>query len=96
MACYFIAQINIHDQEEYQKYLDGYDEVFGKFQGEVMAVDDDVDVLEGKWPFRRTVVIQFPEKAEARRWYDSAEYRALMKHRRRASHSNIILVDGKD
>jgi len=96
MACYLIAQINIHDQDGYQKYLDGYNEVFDKFEGNVVAVDDAVEVLEGKWPFRRTVVIRFPDKAEARRWYDSEEYQELMKHRRRASHSNIILVDGRD
>ena len=96
MACYLIAQINIHDEDGYQKYLDGYDEVFDKFEGRVEAVDDDVDVIEGKWPFRRTVVIKFPNKAEARRWYDSEEYQKLMKYRRRASHANIILVEGLD
>ena len=96
MACYLIAQINIHDEDGYQKYLDGYDEVFDKFEGRVEAVDDDVDVIEGKWPFRRTVVIKFPDKAEARRWYDSEEYQKLMKYRRRASHANIILVEGLD
>ena len=96
MACYFIAQINIHDQDGYQKYLEGFNEVLDKFAGKVVAVDDEVEVLEGKWPFRRTVVIEFRDKAEARRWYDSEEYRKLMKYRRRASHSNIILVAGKD
>ena len=82
MACYFIAQINIHDQVEYQKYLDGFDEALDGYEGSVVAVDDDVTVLEGKWPFRRTVVIQFSSKAWARDWYDSAEYQKLMKHRR--------------
>jgi uncharacterized protein (DUF1330 family) len=96
MSCYFIAQINIKKPNGYQKYLDGFAEVFEKFEGEVVAVDDAVDVLEGKWPFRRTVIIRFPDEAEARRWYDSTEYQELMKFRRRASHSNIILVDGRD
>jgi uncharacterized protein (DUF1330 family) len=95
MACFLIAQINIHNHEEYKKYLDGYDEVLHRFDGEVMAVDDDVTLLEGKWPFRRTMVIEFPDEVEARRWYESEEYRKLMKHRRRASHANIILVDAR-
>jgi uncharacterized protein (DUF1330 family) len=96
MSCYFIAQINIHDSEKYQEYLDGYDEVFARYKGEVVAVDDDITVLEGKWPFRRTVVIRFPDEAEVRRWYDSDEYQVLAKHRRRASHANIVLVHGGD
>lgn len=96
MACYFIAQINIKDPKGYQKYLDGYDDVFNRYKGTVVAVDDDVTVLEGKWPFRRTLIIRFPDEAEARRWYDSAEYQAIMKHRRRASHANMILVEGRE
>jgi len=96
MACYFIAQLNIHNPKGYQKYLDGYVEVVSKFKGEVVAVDDEVTLLEGKWPFRRTVVVRFPDKAEARRWYDSEEYQTLVKVRRRAANANIILAEGRE
>ena len=30
MSSYFLAQINIKDPEEYEKYLQGYDEIFNK------------------------------------------------------------------
>lgn len=92
MACYVIAQINIHDPEGYRKYVDANEGVLAKFDGEVVAVDDNVAVLEGKWPFRRTVIIRFASEAEARRWYDSPDYQAIVKSRRRASHANMILV----
>ena len=92
MSCYFVAQINIHDRGEYQKYLDGYDEIFSKFKGIVVAVDEDPKVLEGSWPFARTVLIRFPNEEEARRWYESAEYRELVKHRHSSSEANIVLV----
>ena len=96
MSCFFIAQINIHDEEGYRNYQEVFDEVLSKYNGKVEAVDDNVEVLEGKWPFRRTMVITFPDKAEARRWYDSEEHQQLIKPRRRASHSNIILVEGSE
>lgn len=92
MSCYFIAQINIYDREEYQKYLDGYDEVFEKFQGSVEAVDEDPTILEGEWPYARTVVIHFPDEEEAKRWYNSSEYQELVKHRHRSSSANIALI----
>jgi len=95
MSCCFIAQIDIHDEAEYARYLAGYDEVFGRHEGEVIAVDDDVAVLEGDWPFSRTVVIRFPDRAALDRWYRSAEYQRLAAHRRAASTANIVAVQGR-
>lgn len=96
MSSYFIAQINIHDPEEYARYLEGYDEIFAKYNGTVVAVDDDVKLLEGEWPYGRTVVIRFPSSEELMAWYESPEYQALAKHRRKASTANIVLVKGRD
>jgi uncharacterized protein (DUF1330 family) len=92
MSCYLVAQIRIADREEYQKYLDGYDEIFARYKGMVMAVDEEPELLEGEWPYSRTVLIRFPDREEARRWYDSQEYRELVKHRHNSSEANIILV----
>ena len=92
MSCYFIAQINITDRDEYQKYLDGYDEIFSKYKGIVVAVDERPSILEGEWPYERTVLIRFPDDEEARRWYESSEYQNLAKHRHRSSNANIVLL----
>ncbi len=96
MSCYFIAQIKIRDPREYQHYLDGFDEVFSHYRGEVVAVDDTPVVLEGEWPYTRAVVIRFPNEDEARRWYESPEYQGLAAHRVNASNADIILVHGRD
>jgi uncharacterized protein (DUF1330 family) len=95
MSCYFVARIRITDPDEYRKYLDGYDTVFEKFRGEVIIVDDHPTLLEGVWEDSRIVVIRFPDKAEARRWYDSEEYRALATHRWQSSQADIILAQGR-
>lgn len=96
MCCYFVAQITIHDKLEYESYLDGYDQIFKNYSGEVLAVDDSPKVLEGNWPYTRTVIIRFPNQAEALRWYESDEYQQLAKHRHKASKADIILVKGRD
>lgn len=95
MSCYFIAQINIRDREEYQKYLNGFDEIFEKYKCIVVAVDDEPILLEGEWPYTRTVLIHFPDEDEAKQWSESAEYRELVKLRHRAAESNIVLVKRK-
>ncbi|UCE25653.1 MAG: DUF1330 domain-containing protein [Candidatus Zixiibacteriota bacterium] len=96
MKCYFLAQIEISDPAEYQKYLDGFDAVFADYKGRVIAVDDDPVVLEGDWPYQRTVLMCFPDLSEARKWYDSPEYQQLVKNRHRASKANIVLVEGRE
>jgi len=96
MSCLFIAQITIHDQAEYNTYLAGFDDVFDQYKGEVLAVDNQVSILEGNWPYSRTVVMRFPDKKEALNWYRSAAYQKLAVHRWQAATSNIILVEAEE
>ena len=96
MRSYFIAQIKIHDWREYELYLEGFDKIFIKYNGEVIAVDDSPIVLEGEWPYTRTVIIRFPSQAETMRWYKSAEYQELVAHRHKASKADIIIVKERE
>ena len=96
MSAYFIALINIHDPARYEQYLAGFDEVFEKYQGQVVAVEDDPRVLEGEWPAGRTVLIRFPSEQALRSWYDSAEYQHLARHRQEASVASVAIVTGRD
>ena len=96
MSSYFIALIDIYNQKQYQQYLDGYDKVFKKYKGQVLAVEDNPKVLEGEWPVGRTVLIRFPSNQELYRWYDSDEYQKLSRHRREASTGAIAIISGSD
>jgi uncharacterized protein (DUF1330 family) len=94
MSVYLIAQIDIHDRAEYEKYAAGFLEVFARFNGELLVVSETPEVVEGEWPYTRTVVIRFPSADDARRWYQSAEYQAIAQHRFRASKANAVMVEG--
>jgi uncharacterized protein (DUF1330 family) len=94
MSVYLIGQIEIHEREEYGKYQEGFLEIFSKYNGEVLVVEENHAVIEGEWPFTRTVVIRFPDENEAKRWYNSSEYQKLAEHRFRASNANIVMVNG--
>mgnify|MGYP001829064539 CR=1 FL=1 len=96
MSSYFVALIDIHDPTRYAQYLAGYDEVFSKYKGQVIAVEDNPRVLEGSWPAERIVMIKFPNDHELRRWYDSQEYKNLAKHRKAASVASIAIITGRD
>ena len=96
MSSYFIALIDIHDPSKYEQYLAGYDEIFCKFKGKVISVEDNPRVLEGTWPAGRTVMIKFPNDIELRKWYDSEEYQNLARYRREASVASIAIITGQD
>ncbi len=92
MSVYIIAQISIHDRETYNKYESGFDEIFMKHKGFVTSVDEDPEVLEGEWPFTRTVLLTFRSEEQARGWFESPEYQELAKYRRAASTANIVMI----
>jgi uncharacterized protein (DUF1330 family) len=37
MSAYIIALIKIHDREEYNKYQEGFREIFSQYNGELLA-----------------------------------------------------------
>jgi uncharacterized protein (DUF1330 family) len=96
VSSYYIALINIHDPARYQQYLAGFDEVFEKFQGEVIAIEDNPRVLEGKWPAGRTVIIRFPNDQAAHTWYESPEYQQLAHFQQEASVASVTIVTGRN
>ena len=95
MNYYFIANIFIHDELEYQKYLDEAGRIFEKFRGKYLAVDNNPEILEGEWNYTRTVLIRFETKADFEAWYRSAEYQRILKYRLNAAHCNSILIGGQ-
>ena len=94
MSFYFIAQIKINDPEEYQKYIDGAAEIFKKYKGKYLAVDNNPVILEGNWDYTRSVIIRFECKEDFEAWYDSEEYQEILKYRLKAADCDTILVEG--
>ncbi len=94
MKYYFVANIKIKNQKEYQKYLDKADEVFSKFKGRYLSADSSPTRLEGKWNYSKSVIIEFRNKKDFEDWYFSDEYQKILKFRLNASECDSILVEG--
>ena len=94
MTVYIIAKFTIHDRSEYDQYESGFAEVFAKFDGKMLSVDEDPMVLSGDWQATRSVIIEFPSKQSASTWMMSDEYQAIAKHPNAGSTSTYILVNG--
>ena len=94
MSVYIIARFKIYDRGEYDKYSAGFSEVFKKFDGTMLSVDEAPTVLAGDWDDTRSVIIKFPSKESALAWMTSDEYQAIAKHRNAGSTVNSIIVQG--
>lgn len=94
MNYYFIAQIKINDEIEYQKYIDKSGDVFKKYNGEYLSVDNEPDILEGKWNYTKTVLIKFKSKNDFEDWYNSDKYQEIIKHRLSAADCDTLLIKG--
>ncbi|MCX6958126.1 MAG: DUF1330 domain-containing protein [Verrucomicrobiae bacterium] len=94
MPAYIIGQVTVHDSVEYGKYLSNFMPAFTPFSGRVIVASEDTEVIEGQWPCTRTVILEFPTKDHAKRWYDSEKYQKVAKHRFKAATANVVLANG--
>jgi len=96
MSYYFIAQIRIKNEREYQKYTDKAGAVIKRYNGKYLAVDNNPIILEGSWKYTRTVLIAFERKNDFDAWYDSDDYQTILKYRLEAADCDTILVKGPE
>jgi uncharacterized protein (DUF1330 family) len=94
MTHYFVAQIKINDPAEYDKYLENFDDIFSKFKGEYLAIDESPTLLEGSWNYTKSVLVKFNSKQDFEDWYYSEDYQKILVHRLKAAKCDTILLEG--
>ncbi len=94
MPAYFIVDIDITDPTAFEEYRKAIPATVEKYGGQFLVRGGRLEVVEGSWRPKRVVVTEFPSLEQAKRWYDSEEYRALKALRLRTSKGNVILVEG--
>jgi uncharacterized protein (DUF1330 family) len=96
MKGYIIAEVDVHDPEQYADYRAAVPATLEPYGGRFVVRGGDAEVLEGDWQPKRIVVLEFDSPEQARAWYDSEEYREPMALRQRTSTASLILVSGVD
>jgi uncharacterized protein (DUF1330 family) len=95
MPAYVIADVReVRDLDALIEYRRRNTDAVANHGGRFLIRGGESEVLEGDWPTRRIVLIEFPDAAAARTWWESDEYAPLKEMRRDASDTNIILVEG--
>jgi len=94
MPAYVIADVTVTDPPAMEEYRKQVPATLAKYGGRFLVRGGAHQTVEGDWKPARLVVIEFPSLADARRWYDSEEYRGPKALRMRAGRTNVLIVDG--
>lgn len=91
---YVILTEAIHDPEGMKAYGEASAASVAEHKVTPLAVDGNVEVLEGEWHGDRTVLLEFESVEAARAWYSSAAYQAAKPLRQAAAECNAVIVSG--
>jgi uncharacterized protein (DUF1330 family) len=95
MAAYAIAFVRAPDvdAQALQDYRVANTPLVERHGGRFLVRGGAIDPLEGTIP-DRVVVMEFPDAAAARAWYDDPDYVAIRGLRRSASETDMLIVEG--
>ena len=94
MPAYVLAEIEITNAEGYKEYSAQVRATLAKYGGRFIVRGGKAHVLEGEWPERRRVMLEFPTVEAARQWWDSPEYEKPKAMRQAASNGRLLLIEG--
>ena len=94
MAGYIVVNLDVHDPALFDQYRQQVPAIIAAHGGRYIIRGAPLDHVEGKLPFKRLVVLEFPSVEAAKRFYDSPEYQPVKKLRMDSARSDIAIVDG--
>jgi uncharacterized protein (DUF1330 family) len=94
MPAYLIANVDVQDAATYEEYRKQVPATIAKHGGRYLVRGGRVDRVEGSWNATRLVVLEFPSMEQARRWYDSEDYREPKAIRMKSAVTDAVFVEG--
>jgi uncharacterized protein (DUF1330 family) len=94
MAAYFIVDVEVTDPVGFEEYRKLVPATIAQYGGRFLVRGGAVEQLEGDWQPGRVVVLEFPSLEQAKRWYNSEEYRDPKALRFKTAKAKMILVEG--
>lgn len=94
MPAYLIARVNVTDPAKYENYKALAPAAIAKYGGKYLARGGAIETMEGDDETRRLVILEFPDMATARTFYNSPEYTAAKAERAGAADGQFVIVEG--
>lgn len=94
MAAYIVVDMDVKDPVGYEEYKKLAAPTISQYGGRYVVRGGKWEKLEGGWEPKRLVILEFEGVEQARRWYNSEEYRRAREARARTAVANIVVVEG--
>ncbi len=91
MPAYIVVNETVNDIDTFTKYAQAAGPTVSQYGGKVLAAGPDSDTLEGE-PAPVVVVIEFSSVDQAKSWYNSPEYQAIIGLRHASSSGWMVLA----
>ena len=92
---YLMGDVDIHNMDEYKIYMENTKSIIESYGGKYLVRGGDIDVKDTQlWRPTRVVLVRFPDKESADRFYQSDEYKPFREIRHKNADSTIFLVEG--
>ncbi|GAA2775507.1 DUF1330 domain-containing protein [Saccharopolyspora taberi] len=97
MTAYVLVEAEVHDYDRADEYRVLAEESIRRHGGRYLIQGTVPEAVEGAWPnpSRVTTVVEFPDLAALREWYDSDEYQAAKAVREGAIDVRLLVAPGK-
>jgi uncharacterized protein (DUF1330 family) len=92
---YWIARVDVHNDEGYKPYAAANPGIFKKFGGRFVVRGGKFEGPEGQ-SRARNVVIEFPDYETALACYRSSEYQENITRRQPHSIADLVIIEGYD
>ncbi len=94
MSAYIVVEVDVKDPERYADYKTMVPASLEAYGGKFLVRGGAVENLEGDWEPSRFVVLAFDSVEQAKRWWDSDEYRQARDLRQETADTRMIVVEG--
>lgn len=94
MPAHIIAGIEVTDPAGYEKYKKQAHASIALYGGRYLTRGGATEVLEGDRAPKRVVIVEFPNMAQPKAWYDSPEHRPARQIRQRTANASLVAIDG--
>ncbi|HKX26409.1 MAG TPA: DUF1330 domain-containing protein [Blastocatellia bacterium] len=94
MPAYVVVNVEVQNPVGYEDYKGLVEPSIKAYGGRYLVRGGQVEVVEGDWVPNRFVIVEFPDAARAKAWWESAEYAEAKAIRQACARTDMFIVEG--